>query len=135
MALSAAFSMAVIIIGVANTCGSVASLNWLARWAGATSSVKVPFAPSGISRMPSRLEPEQPEEVGRIDEHLPRRAEAGIAAELAPDRRGLRKVAGDDVLPDLLPFGPGQHLPQRLVYPLEAVEERGPILVREPRRL
>src|SRR5215475_12972866 len=51
MALSAAFSMARIIIGVANTGGSIASLNWLARCAGVTRSVKVPFAPSGIGRM------------------------------------------------------------------------------------
>src|SRR5215472_4278918 len=51
MALSAAFSMARIIIGVANTGGSIASLNWLARCAGVTRSVKVPLAPSGIGRM------------------------------------------------------------------------------------
>src|SRR5712691_664079 len=51
MALSAAFSMAMIIIGVANTCGSIASLNWLARCAGVTRSVNVPFAPGGIVRM------------------------------------------------------------------------------------
>src|ERR1700758_2100509 len=51
MALSAAFSMARIIIGVANTGGSIASLNWLARCAGVTRSVKVPFTPSGIGRM------------------------------------------------------------------------------------
>src|ERR1700730_15711261 len=51
MALSAAFSMARIIIGVANTCGSIASLNWLARCAGITRSVKVPFAPGGIGRI------------------------------------------------------------------------------------
>src|SRR5262249_24009874 len=51
MALSAAFSMARIIIGVANTGGSIASLNWLARCAGVTRSVKVPLAPSGIRRM------------------------------------------------------------------------------------
>src|SRR6266545_3526329 len=51
MALSAAFSIAVIIIGVANTGGSIASLNWFARCAGVTRSVKVPFAPSGIGRM------------------------------------------------------------------------------------
>src|SRR4030095_1501643 len=51
MALSAAFAIAVIIIGVANTGGSIASLNWFARCAGVTRSVKVPFAPSGIGRM------------------------------------------------------------------------------------
>src|SRR5262249_22977174 len=51
MALSAAFSMARIIIGVANTGGSIASLNWSARCAGVTRSVKVPLAPSGIRRM------------------------------------------------------------------------------------
>src|SRR6266436_1747242 len=51
MALSAAFSMAMIIIGVANTCGSIASLNWLARCAGVTRSLNVPVAPSGIGRM------------------------------------------------------------------------------------
>src|SRR5262245_43907474 len=51
MALRAAFSIAVIIIGVANTCGSIASLNWLARCAGRTRSVNVPFAPNGIGCM------------------------------------------------------------------------------------
>src|SRR5215467_9119587 len=51
MALSAAFSIAVIIIGVANTSGRIASLNWLARCAGITRSVNVPLAPTGIGRM------------------------------------------------------------------------------------
>jgi len=51
MALSAAFSIAMIIMGVAKTGGSIASLNWLARRAGVTRSVNVPFAPTGIGRI------------------------------------------------------------------------------------
>src|SRR6516164_3972139 len=51
MALSAAFSMALIIIGVANTSGSIASLNVLARSARVTRCVNDPFAPSGIARI------------------------------------------------------------------------------------
>jgi hypothetical protein len=45
------------------------------------------------------IEAEQTEEVGRIEEDLPRLREAGLAAELAPDRRRLGEVAGGDVLP------------------------------------
>src|SRR6185312_4148954 len=52
-ALSAAFSIAVTIIGVANTGGSAASLNWFARCAGATRSVYMPLAPTGIVRIVS----------------------------------------------------------------------------------
>src|SRR5450756_776223 len=44
-----------IIIGVASTCGSIASLNWLARCSGSTRIEKVPLVPSGISRI--RLSP------------------------------------------------------------------------------
>src|SRR5215831_8686210 len=135
MALSAAFSMTVIIIGVAKTGGSVASLNWLARCAGATRSVNVPFAPIGMARTDLGLEAEQLQQVGRIGEDLPRLAEAGVAAELAPARRGLGKVAGDDVLPDLLPLRLVEDLPRRPCNPPEAVEKRRAILVREPRRL
>src|SRR5438552_16399556 len=51
MALSAAFSIAMIIMGVAKTGGSIASLNWLARCAGVTRSLKIPFAPNGIGRI------------------------------------------------------------------------------------
>src|SRR5260370_28561158 len=51
MALSAAFSIAVISIGVAKTGGSIASLTWLARRAGVTRRVNVPFAPNGIGRI------------------------------------------------------------------------------------
>src|SRR5262245_48703347 len=76
----------------------------------------------------SRLVAEQPEEVGRIGENLPRLAEAGGAAELAPGRRGFREVAGGDVVPDLLPFRTRQHVPERLVDPLEALEESCAVL-------
>src|SRR5262249_18361525 len=51
MASSVAFSMARIIIGVANTLGSVGSLNRLARCSGCTLSVKLPRVPTGIGRM------------------------------------------------------------------------------------
>src|SRR5450759_703523 len=42
-----------IMTGVASTCGSIASLNRLARCSGSTRSVNVPFAPSGIWRIQS----------------------------------------------------------------------------------
>ena len=80
------------------------------------------------------LKAEKPEEVRRIDEDLPRLSEAGLAAELAPVGCGLGKVAGGDVVPDLVPFGRRQYPPQGLVRPHEAVEIRGPILVDPTRR-
>src|SRR6266478_4757899 len=53
MALSAAFSIAtpMMIMAMEKTGGSIASLNWLARRAGVTRSVNVPFAPNGIGRI------------------------------------------------------------------------------------
>jgi hypothetical protein len=59
----------------------------------------------------SPLKAEEPEEVRRINEDLPRLAEAGLAAELTPDGCGLGKVAGGDVVPDLIPFGRRQYPP------------------------
>src|SRR5271169_5804599 len=53
----------------------------------------------------SPLKAEEPEEVRRIDEDLPRLAEAGLSAELAPVVCSLGKVAGGDVVPDLVPLG------------------------------
>jgi hypothetical protein len=75
------------------------------------------------------IEAEQTEEVGRIEEDLPRLREAGLAAELAPDRRRLGEVAGGDVLPELVPFGRCQCLPQGFVRPQETIEKRGAILI------
>jgi hypothetical protein len=77
---------------------------------------------------------EESEEVRGIGEDLPRFTEAGLAAELAPDGGGLGKVAGGDVVPDLVPFGRRQYPPQGLVRPHEAVEICGPILVDTTRR-
>jgi hypothetical protein len=37
-------------------------------------------------------------------------------------RRGLGKVAGGDMVPDLVPFGRRQYPPQGLVHQHEAVE-------------
>ena len=51
------------------------------------------------------FETEQLEEVGRIDEDLPRFAKACLAAEFAPHGCGLGKVAGGDVMPNLVPLG------------------------------
>ena len=51
IASSAAFSMAMIITGVANTAGSVASLNRLARCSGDTTIANEPRTPVGIVRM------------------------------------------------------------------------------------
>src|SRR6202035_5921900 len=82
----------------------------------------------------SPLKAEEPEEVRRIDEDFPCLTEAGLAAELAPDVCGLGKVAGGDVVPDLVPFGRRQYSPQGLVRPHEAIEIRGPILVDPTRR-
>src|SRR5207253_2109264 len=53
MALRAAFSMTMIITGVANTGGSVASLNRSARCSGCTRRLKEPLAPRGICLMAS----------------------------------------------------------------------------------
>src|SRR6516225_1981384 len=50
-ALSAAFSITRTMMGVAKTGGSIASLNRFARCSGATTSVKLPFAPTGIACM------------------------------------------------------------------------------------
>jgi hypothetical protein len=82
----------------------------------------------------SPLKAEEPEEVRRIGEDLPCLTEAGLAAELAPFGCGLGKVAGGDVVPDLVPFGRRQYTPQWLVRPHEAVEICGPILVDPTRR-
>src|SRR6266851_1565962 len=51
MALSAAFSIIMIMIGVARTGGNVASLKRLARWSGVITRVNEPLAPTGIDRM------------------------------------------------------------------------------------
>ena len=59
----------------------------------------------------SPLKAEEPEEVRRIDEDLPRLTEAGLATEFAPLGCGLGKVAGGDVVPDLIPFGRRQYPP------------------------
>src|SRR5664279_5824387 len=48
MAFSAAFSMIMIITGVARTGGNIASLNRLARCSGVTTSWNKPLAPDGI---------------------------------------------------------------------------------------
>src|ERR1700730_14150219 len=77
----------------------------------------------------SPLKAEEPEEVRRIDEDFPCLTEAGLAAELAPDVSGLGKVAGGDVVPDLVPFGRRQYPPQGLVHQHEAVEICDPILI------
>src|ERR1700730_1453057 len=77
----------------------------------------------------STLKAGEPDEVSGIDENLPRLTEAGLAAELAPVGCGLGKVAGGDVVPDLVPFGRRQYPPQRLGRPHEAVEVCGPILL------
>src|SRR5207248_8384386 len=55
MAFSAAFSMTMIMTGVASTGGNVASLKRLARWSGVTRRLKEPWAPSGIDCMGSPL--------------------------------------------------------------------------------
>src|SRR5438876_9682964 len=83
----------------------------------------------------ARPEAKQAEEVGRIDEDLARVREAGLAAELAPDRRRLGEVAAGDVLPDLVPFGRRQRLPQGFVRTREALEKRGAIFIVSARRL
>ena len=51
MALSAAFSIIMIMIGVARTGGNMASLKRLARWSGVTTRTNEPLAPTGIGRM------------------------------------------------------------------------------------
>src|SRR4249920_2703226 len=55
IALSAAFSIAMIMTGVESTAGSVASLNRLARCSGNTTMEKEPCAPVGMARMRSPL--------------------------------------------------------------------------------
>ena len=81
------------------------------------------------------FETEQLEEVGRIDEDLPRFAKACLAAEFAPHGCGLGKVAGGDVMPNLVPLGWRQYRPQGLVRSYETIEPRGPILAGPTRRL
>src|SRR3977135_4372940 len=51
IALSAAFSIIMIMIGVARTGGNMASLKRLARWSGVTTRTNEPLAPTGIDRM------------------------------------------------------------------------------------
>ena len=67
--------------------------------------------PSPLPRRLLSLVAEKPEEIRRIDEDLCRLGEARRAAELAPHRRGLGEVAGQDVVPDLVPFGRRQCAP------------------------
>ncbi|MEA2955503.1 MAG: hypothetical protein QOJ58_1000 [Alphaproteobacteria bacterium] len=61
------------------------------------------------------FETEQLEEVGSIHEDLPRFAKARLAAQFAPHGCGLGKVAGGDVMPNLVPLGWRQYRPQGLV--------------------
>src|SRR5437868_8632344 len=51
MALSAAFSIIMIMIGVARTGGNIASLKRLARWSVVTTRTNEPLAPTGIDRI------------------------------------------------------------------------------------
>ena len=81
------------------------------------------------------FETEQLEEVGRIDADLPRFAKACLTAEFAPHGCGLGKVAGADVMPNLIPLGWRQYRPQGLVRSYETIEPRGPILAGPTRRL
>src|SRR5260370_8262252 len=81
------------------------------------------------------LEAKQAEEVSPIDEDLARLREAGLAAELAPDRRRLGEVAAGDVPPDLVPFRRRQRLPPRFVRAREALEKGGAVFIVSPRRL
>jgi hypothetical protein len=69
------------------------------------------FAPTRALANVSSVEAEQPEEVGGIDEDLPSLTEASLAAEITPSGCGLGKVAGGDVMPDLVPFGRRQYAP------------------------
>jgi hypothetical protein len=55
----------------------------------------------------SRRKSKEPKEVCRIDEDLPCLIEARLAAEFAPYSCGLWKIAGIDVVPDLVPFRRG----------------------------
>src|SRR5215813_1084817 len=88
----------------------------------------------GVRSLLSCLEAEQLIEVRRIDEDLLRLSKAGFAAELAPNGSRFGKVAGGGVPPYLIPFGRSQDRPQGLGRSHEAVEKRGPILVRSTRR-
>src|SRR5260370_7118304 len=81
------------------------------------------------------LEAKQAEEVSPIDEDLARLREAGLAAELAPDRRRLGEVAAGDVPPDLVPFRRRQRLPPGFVRAREALEKGGAVFIVSARRL
>src|SRR5215203_344548 len=73
--------------------------------------------------------------IRRMDEDVPRFAEACLSAEFAPHGCGLGKVAGADVMPNLIPLGWRQYPPQGLVRSYETIEPRGPILAGPTRRL
>jgi hypothetical protein len=81
-----------------------------ARGKRCTASASI-FAPTRALANVSPVEAEQSEEVGGVDEDLPSLTEASLAAEITPSRRGLGKVAGGDVMPDLVPFGRRQYAP------------------------
>src|SRR4051812_31201662 len=81
------------------------------------------------------FETEQLEEVGRIDEDLPRFAKACLTAEFAPQARGLGKAEGADVIQNRAPLGGRKYPPQGLVRSYETIEPRGPILAGPTRRL
>src|SRR6478609_9294465 len=100
--------------------------------------VPMPRSSSWVSCQAAKalcVEAEQLEEVGRIDKDLPRFAEARLATEFAPHGCGLGKVAGADVMPNLVPLGWRQYPPQGLVRLYETIEPRGPILAGPTRRL
>ena len=81
-----------------------------ARGKRCTASASI-FAPTRALANVSPVEAEQPEEVGGVDEDLPSLTEASLAAEITPSGCGLGKVAGGDVMPDLVPFGRRQYAP------------------------
>src|SRR5262245_6346424 len=88
-----------------------------------------------LVRNRSSIKAEKPEEVGRINKHLPGVRKPGFASQFAPQGRGLGKVAGRHMLRDLIPLGRGQDVPEPLVGAHEALEKCLPILRRLQRRL
>src|SRR6201993_3668876 len=108
MALRAAFSMTMIITGVANTGGRIASLNRSARCSGWTRRLKEPLAPRGICLMACPQKPAT--------------ANVGILVLGQSSRTSGVLLAASNRYPDDRAFGGNQIMP-RFTETLRAASE------------
>src|SRR5262245_46613469 len=86
-------------------------------------------------RVASRVEAVEVKEPRRINKDLLGFRKASLAAELKPCRLGFGKIASAAMVPDLVPLGWRQHVPQPAERALDAVEVSGAVLAGLPGRL